>query len=117
MEERSGIKFNQARVALARQWIGDLGDDQGPKEMTVTVLQPTAEAIVLSDKNPPKTEIIPIPPTAEEARKIIEQFEHGADGLRDDQDVSDTVAQHMLGDKTGLQDEKWLGTEEEELNA
>jgi len=31
--------------------------------------------------------------------------------------VADTVSQHMLNDKTGLMDEKWLGTDEEERDA
>jgi phospholipase D1/2 len=118
MEQNSGVKFNQARVALTRQWIGDLsGPDAGPTEVTIRVLEPTTEAIVVSDKTAVKTETIPIPATEMEARDIIERFEHGADGIRGDQEVSDNVAQHMLRDQTTLADEKWLGTEQEELDA
>ena len=118
MEKNSGVKFNQARVALARQWIGDMsGPDTGPKEVVIKVLEPTTEAIVISDKTQVKTETIPIPATEEEARAIIERFERGADSLRGDEAVSDNVAQHMLNDRTTLTDEKWLGTEQEELDA
>jgi len=116
MEAKSGVKFNQARVALARQWTGELTDG-GPKEVTIRVLEPTSEGITVTDKTPAKTETIPIPASEEEARGIISRFERGADGLRGDEDVSDSVTQHMLSDKTQLSDEKWLGSEEEELNA
>jgi phospholipase D1/2 len=118
MEAKSGVKFNQARVALARQWIGEAVEGvESIKEMTVRSLEPTTEGMVVSDKTPLKTETIPIPKTEEEARQIVERFEHGAEHLRGDESVSDTVAQHMLHDKTGLADEKWLGTEQEELDA
>ena len=118
MEENSGVKFNQARVALTRQWMGDMsGPDAGPTEVTIKILEPTTEAIVVSDKTPVKTETIPIPATEAEARAIIERFERGADAIRGDEDVSDNVAQHMLRDKTSLVDEKWLGSEQEELDA
>ena len=118
MEEKSGIKFNQARVALSRQWIGELLDGKIlPKEVTLRTMEPTTEGIVISDKTPSKTETIPVPSSEEEARQTIEKFERGAEGVRGDQDVSDTISQHMLHDKTGLRDEKWHGTEEEELNA
>jgi phospholipase D1/2 len=118
MEANSGVKFNQARVALTRQWIGEAPVKQeDQKEVTLKVLEPTTEGIVVSDQTPSKTETIPIPQSEEEARQIIEKFERGAEGIRGDDDVSDTVSQHMLNDKTGLADEKWLGTEDEELNA
>jgi phospholipase D1/2 len=118
MEQNSNVKFNQARVALSRQWMGDMsGPDAGPTEVTIKILEPTTEAIVVSDKTPVKTETIPIPATEAEARDIIERFERGADGIRGDQEVADNVAQHMLRDQTTLANEKWLGTEQEELDA
>ena len=60
---------------------------------------------------------MPIPETDEEARDILRRFEEAAQQVRQDEDVSDNVVQHMLEDKTNLMDEKWLGTPEEELNA
>lgn len=94
---------------------GDAITDQ--KTATVTVAQATTEGIVLSDKTPPKTETVPIPESDKAAREIVERFERGAEGLRGDEQVADTVSQHMLNDRTSLLDEQWLGTEEEELKA
>jgi phospholipase D1/2 len=116
MEKKSAITFNQARVALARQWMGAV-EGEIRKEMTLKVLDSIAQGIVFPEKKTDKTETIPIPPTAVEAEKIIGKFERGAEGVREDKSVADTVTQHRLRDKTALQDEKWLGTEEEELNA
>ncbi|RDB28300.1 Phospholipase D1 [Hypsizygus marmoreus] len=116
MEEASGVTFHRAQVALARQWIGQ-DPESTQKEVTLIVPTPTTEALVISDKTPPKTETVPIPESEEEARAVVDQFEAGASDVRGDAEVSDTVAQHMLSDKTGLQDEVWLGTEQEELDA
>ncbi|KAG6839474.1 hypothetical protein C0991_002258 [Blastosporella zonata] len=116
MEENSGVSFHQAQIALARQWIGQ-DPSSTQTEVTLTIPEATTEGLVVSDKTPAKIETVPIPQSAEEARAIVDQFEAGARGIRGDEDVADTVAQHMLNDRTGLLDEKWLGTEEEELNA
>ncbi|EKM50988.1 uncharacterized protein PHACADRAFT_151417 [Phanerochaete carnosa HHB-10118-sp] len=120
MEEASGVKFQQAMVALARQWVGQ-SEDGAPQQQSVTIVLPDetlgSSASVEGNKNALKSETYPLPQSAAEAREIIERFEHGADGLRSDEDVSDNVVQHMLSDKTNLLDEKWLGSEEEEKNA
>ena len=63
----------------------------------------------------PKLRVVPFYGEAR-AREIIKKFERGAENVRGDEEVSDTVSQHMLEDKTGLFDEKWLGTPEEELS-
>ena len=116
MEENSGVSFYQAEVALARQWIGqDPNSDQ--KEVTLTLPNPTAEGVVVSKKTPRLTETVPIPASEEEARDIVSRFEHGSDDIRGDEDVSDSVAQHRLMDDTRLQDELWVASKEEELNA
>ncbi|KAJ7187275.1 phospholipase D [Mycena filopes] len=117
IEETSGIKFHEAQVALARQWIGN--DDENPelKEVTITMPVETKEGLVVSDKTPPKTEAVAIPRTEREARELIERFEAAAKRVRGDEDVADNVAQHMLSDRTSLLEEKWLGTPEEELDA
>jgi phospholipase D1/2 len=116
MEANSGVKFHEAQVALARQWIGqDPTSDQ--KEVTLSLPQATKEGLVVSDKTPAKTETVPIPESADAARKVVERFERGSDAIRGDEDVADSVAQHMLHDRTSLLEEKWLGSPEEELNA
>jgi phospholipase D1/2 len=113
MERNSGVTYNEAQVALARQWIGtDVEGSQ--KEVTFKIPDATTEALVVSDKTPAKTVTVPIPPSPEAARQIVGRFERGAD--RGDSQVADTVSQHMLEDTTSLLNEKWLGTEEEELN-
>ncbi|KAK7028554.1 phospholipase [Favolaschia claudopus] len=116
IENKSGVKYLQAQVALARQWIGtDLAGDQ--KEVTLQVPVATTEGIVVSDKNPPKPESYPIPESADAAREIIERFEAAAKSIRGDEPVADNVAQHMLSDRTSLLEEQWLGTEQEELDS
>ncbi|KAF7332538.1 Phospholipase [Mycena kentingensis (nom. inval.)] len=115
IENESGLKYHQVQVALARLWIGNDQTDQ--KEFTFTLPVETKENIVVSEKSEPKTETVPIPQSEDEAREIIERFEKAARRVRGDDDVSDNVAQHMLNDRTSLLDEKWLGSEEEELNA
>ncbi|KAF8641650.1 hypothetical protein AX16_009876 [Volvariella volvacea WC 439] len=116
IEATSGVRFHQAQVALAKQWVtGDTLTDQ--KDVTLRLPSETGESIVVSDKTPPKTETVPIPANEEEARQTIARFERGALNIRGDEDVADSVAQHMLHDRTSLLDEAWLGTEEEERNA
>ncbi|TCD64375.1 hypothetical protein EIP91_004206 [Steccherinum ochraceum] len=131
VEDRSGVKFQQAQVALARQWVGDIDNASNPKDVTIVypsdaafnnkaVLQGNSSKSKNDDeakKAEPKTETFQLPATTREAQDIIEQFESGARGIRGDEDVADNVVQHMLNDRTGLMEEKWLGTEEEEKYA
>lgn len=133
MEEKSGVKFQEAEVALARQWVGEafesavVTDDESKTNVaavpmsTVSLAMPVeSENVTVSVegvKNELKATEFKLPATVSEAKDIIEQFERGADGLRGDENVSDNVNQHRMIDHTSLLEEKWLGTEEEELNA
>ena len=119
MEANSGIKFGQAQVALARQWVGDSADPSMPTQVAVKLPEPTTEGIVLSNKTEVKLETYPLPRLYSDAVAVIEQFERGANALvgRQHDAVADTVGQHALQDKTELGDEQWLGSEEEELNS
>jgi phospholipase D1/2 len=119
MDVHSGVKFNQAQVALARQWIGDSADLNMPTEVTIKLPEPTLEGIVLSNKTEVKSEKYPLPRSYSDAVALIERFERGANALvgRQHDAVADTVGQHALQDETELRDERWLGTEEEELNS
>lgn len=116
MEENSGVTFNQAQVALARQWVGDsfVVGEKAQETVTLKVPDATSEGISISSDTKEKVEVVRLPQSEQEARDIIERFQHGADSLRGDEDVADTVTQHMLNDRTSLLDEKWLGTPEEE---
>ncbi|KAL6298141.1 phospholipase D/nuclease [Sparassis latifolia] len=119
MEQISGVKFHEAMVAQARLWIGPREDKLDPQQ--VTVVLPTgnfnAEPTPSGAKTELKTETYTIPPSFEAARDIVQRFVGSARSLRSDKDVSDNVVQHMLIDKTGLLQEQWLGTEEEERTA
>jgi phospholipase D1/2 len=111
MEANSGVNFLDAQVALAREWIGP---DMLPKEgVSVILPQETKEAIVVEGSE--KTTKIAVPQSEEQARQIIAQFESGAP--RADAAVSDSVCSHRLQDVTSLLDEKWLGTDQEELDS
>ncbi|EIW74184.1 phospholipase D [Coniophora puteana RWD-64-598 SS2] len=120
MEQNSGVTFHEAQIALARMWIGEHagggGDENAPKEVFVKVPQATQEGFTVTDA-PVKQEKVPLPPNYDAAKDIIERFQEGAQGVRGDDAVADSVAQHALRDVTELKDEQWLGTEEEELNS
>ncbi|KDQ51771.1 hypothetical protein JAAARDRAFT_184790 [Jaapia argillacea MUCL 33604] len=118
MEQRSGVKFFQAQVALARQIVGDATDGfTAQKDVTIQIPLETSEAITItSGKTAIKSETVPLPQSEEEAKRVIEKFQSGAAGLRLDDAVNDNVAQHMLCERTTLQQEVWLGSEEEERN-
>ncbi|KAJ7875753.1 hypothetical protein B0H14DRAFT_3437000 [Mycena olivaceomarginata] len=88
---------HEAQIALARQWIGN-DSDGSQKEVTISLPVETKEGI-------------------DAARRVIEKFEAAAKAVRGDEDVADNVAQHMLHDRTSLLEEKWLGSEQEELDA
>jgi phospholipase D1/2 len=118
MEANSGVKFEAAQVALARQWLGDHPYASGVdpiKKVSIKEPQPTGEGIFETIGREIKGDTFNLPASEEEARQTIERFERGA--YRNDDEVADSVSQHMLNDKTGLLEEKWLGTEEEERNA
>ena len=119
MEASSGVKFTEAQVALARQWVGDSADPDMPTEVTIKVPKPTAEGIVLSDKASVQTEKFPLPRSFRDAEDVVKRFERGADILvgRQHEVVADSIGQHALQDGTELADEQWLGTEEEELDS
>jgi phospholipase D1/2 len=113
MEENSGVKFVEAQVALARQWVS--GDSLSAQK-EVIMGQPQDETLFPSDKAQ-ETIKVPIPADDIAAKALVERFQAGAQNLRSDDPVSDTVSQHLLQDRTTLADEKWLGTKEEELYA
>jgi len=115
MEQNSGVKFHEAQVALSRQWVA--GDSLTTQKEIVVVIPQEENLLPAGQPQGAATEKIPIPVDDEAARRVVERFEAGATNLRSDEDVSDTVSQHMLADKTSLFDENWLGTEQEELNA
>ena len=115
MEHYSGVMFHEAQVALSRQWV--MGDTLTTQKEIVVVIPQEEHLLPAGKPQGATTQKIPIPADDKAARRVVERFEAGARNLRSDDNVSDTVSQHMLADKTSLFDEAWLGTEQEELNA
>ena len=124
MEQNSGVKFSEAQVALARQWVaGDMLTNQReivlslPREEEGLETNTEKGKEKEKEKEKPTTFKVPIPADSEAARHVVINFQNGASGVRSDEPVADNVAQHRLQDNTSLLQEEWLGTEEEELNA
>lgn len=117
MEANSGVTFYEAQIALARQWEGPryTGGD-APKEVFIKVPQPAQAGMALGQTKM-KMEKVPLPASYDEAVDIIRRFEKGSDDIRGDEDVSDTIAQHTLLDRTSLSSEIWYGSEAEERDA
>jgi len=119
IEERSGIKFHQAMTALARLWVGRDEEANAPKETTVVL--PTGKLVdqpSASGQQPElKTETYELPQSYEEAQEIVDQWHRAAVSLRTGGDISDNVVQHVMEDRTNLNEEEWLGTPEEEKAA
>lgn len=118
MEKKSGVTFEDAQVALARQW---LGPDDEAKEYTVKIKTVQPENVEATSTNMGKNDPlstkdmvkdVKVPATVQQAVDIIKQFESAAD--RSDDRVADTISQHVQKDKTSLEDEQWLGSDVEE---
>ncbi|KAJ3852821.1 phospholipase D [Lentinula lateritia] len=122
--QHSGVSLHQAQVALVRQWLGSQvtsATDSGPIKVTITVTikspQVTKEGVIITEKMPLKEEAVAVSDTEEEeAKQIIRRFERAAEAVRGDEDVSNNVVQHMLSDKTGLEQYKSLGMGSANLN-
>ena len=116
MEENSGVRFDDAAVALARQWLGPDEEERAYKVKIKSVEPSKVGVSGLSgtggEPTVDKVMRIDVPKTVEEAAEIIRKFERGAP--RADEAVADSISQHVQMDKTKLEDEKWLGTENEE---
>lgn len=118
MEDQSGVKFHEAQVAMAREWIGNPFEGVSTQQtVSIKVPDENVEGVVITKDTKAKTEEVPLPQSDEEARLIVKRFEEGANNLRSDEDVADIVSQHMLSDRTSLLEENWLGTEDEERAA
>ncbi|KAF5368099.1 hypothetical protein D9758_004381 [Tetrapyrgos nigripes] len=132
VEERCGISFQSATVALARLWLGDQAfkTDSGDEvEVKINANIETSEGLGQTERTRDKKDkdkepvAVKVPASEEEAKEIIRKFERAArevrgldlDGDGHDGKVSDNVVQHMLEDTTALAQEQWDGSDEEEL--
>lgn len=119
VEKKSGVSFLQAQVAQARIWLGKgYTNTDIQTSVRIKVPQPYQEIQQEKEKEAKKeVEEVPLPPSDHEARDIVHAFERAAQSIRSDEDVSDSVSQHILTDHTPLTSEQWLGTPEEEKEA
>lgn len=124
MEKKSGVSFDEAQVALARQWLGHAKTVDAPRTIVVKSPRPAQSGIVLTpgkhkanagEDQRDHGKHITVPRTYEEAKAIVEKFENAAP--RTDDMVADTVSQHAQLDRTTLQHERWMGTPQEEKDA
>ncbi|EAL20781.1 hypothetical protein CNBE1430 [Cryptococcus deneoformans B-3501A] len=116
MEKKSGITFHQAQVALAKIYAGSEDISGGGADEVVNIEQPHDQTTGVDEigKKDTVQNAVRLPKTMDEAKDIIKRFQQAAQN--DDKHVSDNVCQHALQDTTTLFDEKWDGTEEEELS-
>ncbi|KAG8946540.1 hypothetical protein FRC04_011598 [Tulasnella sp. 424] len=116
MARDSGVSFFQAQIAQARLF---LGDDTTWKQDKIQISAPatysadnTSDLGTTEKQGTTIVEEVKFYQNLNEARQVVRKFE-GAAGRSDD-DVSDSLSQHLLEDTTGLLDEQWLGNEQEE---
>jgi phospholipase D1/2 len=117
MSQGSGVSFFKAQVAQARLFVGD---DSQWKQKSIKINRPTAfvpddmhQGLGTTERKGTEViEEVPFPASSQEAEQTIKRFESAAP--RNDDEVSDSVAQHVLEDVTDLQTEEWLGTPQEE---
>ncbi|KNX49943.2 phospholipase D [Cryptococcus deuterogattii R265] len=116
MENKSGITFHEAQVALAKIYTGSEDVSGGVDDEVVNIEQPHDQTTGVDEigKKDTVQRAVRLPKTMDEAKDIINRFQQAAQN--DDKHVSDNVCQHALQDSTTLFDEQWDGTEEEELS-
>lgn len=141
MEQKSGVSWDQAQAALARVFIGDVGQRyENEYNQTITVkaaagappilllakrraclhrtvgesLSP--EATTNKDKNTQEAKkTIPLPKTVAEAEEQLQRFQ--ATYPHQDPPVRDSVAFHCLKSGGSLLDEAWYGDKQSEAQA
>ncbi|KAL7424937.1 hypothetical protein Q5752_000624 [Cryptotrichosporon argae] len=112
MEERSGVSFHEAQIALAKIYMGD-NVKEGYNTVTIEQAHDAhTNADETGKKGSAQTQV-KLPQTVEEAKEIIQRFQNGAE--KSDEHISDNIGQHAMLDKTSIFDEKWDGTDDEEL--
>jgi len=118
VEKRSGVTFQEAQVAQAREWIGDGWSDGSTRELKIFEakgnigggLQMEGDA----KKSDAKAKTFPLPQNRQEAKRVVDRFENAAKDSLGGSQVSDNVGHHAMKGTGPLSEERWLGTEEEE---
>ncbi|KIO26629.1 hypothetical protein M407DRAFT_199455 [Tulasnella calospora MUT 4182] len=116
MARDSGVSFFQAQMAQARLF---LGNDTTWKQDKIQISAPatytgenTSDLGTTEKQGTTMVEEVKFYQNLEEARQVVRKFERAAG--RSDEEVSDSLSQHLLADTTGLMSEQWLGSEQEE---
>jgi len=114
MEQRSGISFHAAQVALARIYEGD-AYKPGQK---IKIKNPATD-VEKTDENGKKLPIVvaevEMPASIEEAEDIVRRFESSAP--REDYAVKDTIAHCLLHGQPSIFEQTWQGSAEDEKAA
>ncbi|WOO77674.1 Phospholipase D1 [Vanrija pseudolonga] len=117
MEEKSGVEFHEAQVALSRVYVGDPGEKAD--DDAVVYIEKTHDQLTKGDNTNKKgksaQDVVKLPRTVEEAKNIIRKFESAA--VNNIGDVPDNVCQDALRSGVNVKTEAWAGTEQEELDS
>ena len=118
VEKRSGVTFQEAQVAQAREWIGDGWSDGSTRELKIFEAKGNVGGGLQLEgdakKSDAKAKTFPLPQDRREAKRIVDSFENAAKDSLGGSHISDTVGQHAMKGTGPLSDERWAGTEEEE---
>lgn len=120
VEQRSGVTIYEAQVAQAREWIGEDLKRESIKEVKIFEVTGNVGAGLQFEGDAKKGDIkartLPLPQDPHEAKRTVDRFEETAKQVLGRFHVSDNVGQHAMRAPGSLQEERWFGTEQEELN-
>jgi len=120
VEALSGVSVYQAQVAQAREWIGDDLLARSIQELKIFEVKGNVGCGLHLEgetkRNDTIVKTLPLPQDRQQAKNTVDRFENEAKEVLGNRCVSDNVGQHALRAPGSLLEEKWFGTEEEELN-
>lgn len=120
VEKRSGVTFQEAQVAQAREWIGDGWNDGSTRELKIFEAKGNVGGGLQMEgdakKSDAKVKTFPLPQDRQEARRTVDRFENAAKDALNGTYISDNVGHHAMRGTGPLSEEQWFGTEEEERN-
>ncbi|KAL1408303.1 hypothetical protein Q8F55_005109 [Vanrija albida] len=117
MEEKSGVTFHEAQVALSRVYVGDPGEDAD--DDAVVFIEKSHDQLTKGDNTNKKgktaQDAVPLPKTVQDAKDIIHKFEAAA--VNAIAEVPDNICQDALKSGVHVKAEGWAGSEQEELDS
>lgn len=110
----------EAQVAQAREWVGDDWQKNTIRELKIFEAKGNVGGGLQLEGDAKKSDVkaktLPLPQDRREAKSIVDRFENAAKEVLGNFPVSDNVGQHAMRAPGSLLQERWFGTEEEELN-